>query len=60
MNNVQIVVALMSLAIFFFAIALSGLCSIVRSIRAQTWISTLSMCACFWSIVAAVIVGLSS
>lgn len=60
MDHTQTVIFLMALAIFFFSIGLNPLESVIHNIRAKTWISLISMCACFWSIVAAVIVGLSS
>lgn len=60
MTHAQIMAFLIGLAIFFFVVGLTAFESLVKSYRAQAWISTVAMCACFWSIVAAVVVGLSS
>lgn len=59
MTQTQIVTLLVAVAIFFFAIGIHAFPGLVKSYRAQTWITTISMCACFWSFVAAVIVGIS-
>jgi lysylphosphatidylglycerol synthetase-like protein (DUF2156 family) len=60
MDSTSVVVFLIGLAIFAFFISMTGLDNMVKSHRAQVWISTIAICVCFWSVVAAVIVGLSS
>lgn len=59
MTHTQIVTLLVAMAVFFFAIGIHAFPGLVKSYRAQTWIMTISMCACFWSFAAAVIVGIA-
>lgn len=59
MDSTSVVFFLIGLAIFAFFISMTGIDSLVESHRTQTWISTIAICVCFWSIVIAVIVGLS-
>lgn len=58
MDSTSVVIFLMGLAVFAFFIAMTGLDALVKNHRAQVWISTIAICVCFWSIVAAVIVGI--
>lgn len=60
MDSKELMVALIGLAIFAWIVALSRLETFVTSRRAQAWVSVIFFCISFWSIVAAVIVGLSS
>lgn len=58
MDSTSLVIFLMGLAVFAFFIAMTGLENLVENHSAQVWISTIAICACFWSIVLALIVGL--
>jgi hypothetical protein len=60
MESKELMVALIGLAIFAWIVAVSRLDTVVTNRRAQAWVGVIFFCISFWSVVAAVIVGVSS